>query len=362
MKASLLNVKFFALVFLLALWGCSSENVSPGNAEESNSNTPTLAGDGSAHPTVEPECSPRVTYALMDESGGTDVNYFGPFGIPSGTPTPWGSITMVNSDAELVVEIDMAFGWYVDLTESYLGPETGIAMVNGIPNKESNWLQINVNPVVNTTELIIPLSTINDPCFSFAINLSVVKLDFFQGIDESSRTSLWVRNDAWNDPTQPENNTSSVAVNNWCIASCGPVVTTETAGNCQGCQSENTVEMLDCDTANVSSCKDLSNVVLLFTDNSYQKFDGLSAKTGTFYGTGANDGKEIARVYVKSGCYQSGDGPGWGLRFDTPCNDDNLISVPGTGGGGNGNGNGGNGNGGNGNGGGGNGNGNGKNK
>ncbi len=367
MKIFLLSSKVLALVLLLALWSCTADNVSPGTADSESGGQPTLAGNGSVHPTIDPECSVRLSYSLIDESGSEIVSYVGPFG-GVGTNTPWGSVMIVNSDENLVIEIDMAFGWFVDYANSYIGLASGVNLVNGIPVKESNWINTNINPLVSVTEIVVPISSLPSTCFDFAVNLSVVKLDFFQGVDENSRTSLWINNAAWNDPAQPGSNSPSFALNSWCISPCGPQVTTETAGSCQGCQSENTVEILGCDTANVSSCKDLSNVVLLFTDNTFQKYDGLTAKTGTFYGSGANSGKEIARVYVKSGCFQSGDGPGWGLRFDTPCNDDNLITVPGTGGngggGGNGNGGGGNGNGGNGNGngGGGNGNGGGKNK
>ncbi|MBI1184551.1 choice-of-anchor A family protein [bacterium] len=60
------------------------------------------------------------------------------------------------------------------------------------------------------------------------------------------------------------------------------------------------------------STKDLSNVVLKFKDGSTYKFDGLSGYSQTFSGTGSYQGKEIVGVYIKSGCNQSGDGPGYG--------------------------------------------------
>lgn len=60
----------------------------------------------------------------------------------------------------------------------------------------------------------------------------------------------------------------------------------------------------DCATFTVSSSKDLSNVVLLFTDGTWQKFDGLTMSAGTFNGTGDNDGKAILTAYVKSGSFR----------------------------------------------------------
>jgi hypothetical protein len=64
----------------------------------------------------------------------------------------------------------------------------------------------------------------------------------------------------------------------------------------------------------VTSNKDLSNVVLKFCDGTEFKFDGLSGLSGTF-----TKGKTLAGVWIKSGCNQSGDGPGYGQFFETEC-------------------------------------------
>ena len=66
----------------------------------------------------------------------------------------------------------------------------------------------------------------------------------------------------------------------------------------------------------VESTKDLSNVVLEFTDGSTQKHDGLSGLSGTFKGTGSYAGKKISNCWIKSGSNASGDGPGYGELFD----------------------------------------------
>lgn len=65
-------------------------------------------------------------------------------------------------------------------------------------------------------------------------------------------------------------------------------------------------------SATANSTKDLSNVVLKFHDGTTQKFDGLSGLTGTFAGTGQHEGKCIVGMWIKSGCNQSNDGPGYG--------------------------------------------------
>jgi hypothetical protein len=60
------------------------------------------------------------------------------------------------------------------------------------------------------------------------------------------------------------------------------------------------------------STKDLSNCVLRFSDDSRQKFDGLSGGSRTLCGTGANEGKKIVGIWIKSGNNSSSDGPGYG--------------------------------------------------
>jgi hypothetical protein len=75
----------------------------------------------------------------------------------------------------------------------------------------------------------------------------------------------------------------------------------------------------DCASIDVASpCRELSNVVLEFADGTHEKFDDLSGHSGTFAGTGDNEGKEIVGVWVKAGNNASGDGPGYGERFDAP--------------------------------------------
>lgn len=73
-----------------------------------------------------------------------------------------------------------------------------------------------------------------------------------------------------------------------------------------------------------SSTLDISNVVLKFSDQTTQKFDGLSGTSITLSGTGSNEGKCIIGMWIKSGCNLSGDGPGYGkwvpnFEYDGSC-------------------------------------------
>ena len=87
----------------------------------------------------------------------------------------------------------------------------------------------------------------------------------------------------------------------------------------------------DATSVTVASTKELSNVVMMFCDQSVEKvefFDGdmlqelIDGKwTATVSGSGDNAGAVIAAVWVKSGSFRSGDGPGYGgmIAFTVDC-------------------------------------------
>jgi hypothetical protein len=83
----------------------------------------------------------------------------------------------------------------------------------------------------------------------------------------------------------------------------------------------------ECYEVHIVSCKELSNVVVEFKGGERYKYDGLEGHYGTF---GAGD-KEVVGVWVKAGNNASGDGPGYGMRFDSDadCGDDGTGGTGG---------------------------------
>lgn len=101
-----------------------------------------------------------------------------------------------------------------------------------------------------------------------------------------------------------------------CLCVCIPVASHATP-NCHPTVSANF--NIDGKSVTTISSKDLSNVVLTFCDGSEdKKFDGLSGFTGVF----SFGGKQLSGVYIKSGCNQSGDGPGYGEFIERECTTD----------------------------------------
>lgn len=84
----------------------------------------------------------------------------------------------------------------------------------------------------------------------------------------------------------------------------------------------------ECYEAHIASCKELSNVVIEFADGEHRKFEDLDGHCATL---GAGE-REIAGVWVKAGANRSGDGPGYGERFDSDADCDGAGGEGGTGG------------------------------
>jgi Secretion system C-terminal sorting domain len=90
---------------------------------------------------------------------------------------------------------------------------------------------------------------------------------------------------------------------------------TVTGGSCKGCDAKMTLTFVNCDCVEISACKELSNVVIGTTNGVRVKYDNLSGLTGSFC---SNNGFAIETVWVKAGCFKSGDGPGHGRKFNNP--------------------------------------------
>jgi hypothetical protein len=66
----------------------------------------------------------------------------------------------------------------------------------------------------------------------------------------------------------------------------------------------------------VESSRDVSNVVLEYSGGARQKFENLDVRVVELKGTGQHAGKTVVRAWVKSGANLSGDGPGYGQKFE----------------------------------------------
>lgn len=216
--------KLFCIVLavsLVYLTSCAPDKVGPGKTN-SSIDTPGLnAALEEIHPEHAPQCSPRDTFNLIETDGNMWVDYCG-FLPCSGPQVPWGFVELYNTDTLMVMNFALATGWFVNLFEAQLALQSSFNLdPNGVPQPESNWINIDVNPLVNLWQIIAPLDTLPSPCFAIASRNRIVLLDFLGNPDPNSTTTAWMWNPNSASMTDPNRNTSSPFLVGWCPSSCG---------------------------------------------------------------------------------------------------------------------------------------------
>lgn len=87
-----------------------------------------------------------------------------------------------------------------------------------------------------------------------------------------------------------------------------------------GVAADNTIPHIDVTfkgtSATLTSTLNLTTVRLKFSNGNTQTFSGLSGTTGTFAGSGSNNGKRITNVWVQSGTNANLSSEGWGEKFN----------------------------------------------
>jgi hypothetical protein len=321
--------RLFAVVATVGalLYGCAPDPLLP----EDNGASSLSGAVGDPHPALDVVCATSdPLYLIREDDKSTVVNKcYGMGGIPTQCPPgqlSWGNLIMVEGYYQNINYLDCNFslapGWYCVFDNWKFGIASDFTFDNnGTPIVGVDWGTQIVAPEENQWQLRIPVAALPSPCFDVALRVHAVKLNLFGFQITGSQTILWGQNSNWNVTGHPAQSVSPFLMH-FCPERClegppPPQDTTLTGGNCQGCQSSNTVTF-NTGTPNcvsVTSCKNLSNVVLRDCNGVNYKFDGLHGKTGTFCHP---SGLPVTRVYVKSGCFQSGEGPGYGRRFNNP--------------------------------------------
>lgn len=220
--------KTMAVIACLAfiLFGCQPDNVKP--VANSQTDTPSLTPDDlDPHPLPDPVCSRFDTIRLATAAADFQVNYCGSFNnVPLACPPnmpDWGFVEVLNGETILLMNFTLAIGWFADLNRSSIGLGSNFQLdQNGIPTSNNDWQSLDIDPVVNKWQLVYQLEDLPSPCFSVALQLEVVKLNFFSGIDAGSATNLWGYNEEWQDPNNPAMNSSTAFLTPWCPMLCGP--------------------------------------------------------------------------------------------------------------------------------------------
>ncbi len=293
MKNNILRTLCAAALLVPMLWSCQRERI---EAEATKISGPAMHAAISG--TI---CGSTSNAGIADANGNQVIDYCsdGFSQVPCGpNPGLWGAITYAkytNSgfpDANLNIDVTLGAGWFTTDYAVLVGP-TGAVVTNGnLPVVNSNYLIGTINPFLNQFSIDLPLSATEYPagCLDWALRMNVVQLDIFGSPLPGSNRTLYAY-----DPT----GAGSPFVIDHCYDACPSPVVSSAQGICQGCRAAVTTTFTGCNSVNVSSCKAINQVVIVYTDCSREYHDNL---TGSNYTYAAAAGKTISHVYVRSGC------------------------------------------------------------
>lgn len=268
-------------LLLLTLWSCQRETILDDGA----------AGlQGSATNTG---CGVSAQAGLVDATGNPYVNICP--GGPCTTTTPWGFVTYskatnsLGSQAFLNVEVALSPGIYAEFYTYEVGGTGNFTANNGVPVFGPNGSTTYLNPVRNqfTFQVPLPSNLSGEACIEFALEVGIVRTDILGAV--VGRRSLYASNAAV---------AGEPYLISECYNACTLAQTTTTQGVCQGCRSAVTVTFSGCASVDVSACKPIRQVVIVYDDCSREYHDNLTA-TNYFFPT---SGLPISHVYVRSGC------------------------------------------------------------
>lgn len=216
-----------ALVLAFVLSACSPDNVGP----RRDRSVPTLQADTDPqHPTPDPTCSNTDTFPLIKEGGGFRVDFCGRPCPP--LTQPWGLVEVKNGTENIFIYSQLATGWFVDTSRSVFAVSGSLTLDSvGIPQTNSDWDAINIQPDRNKWTMVVPLDNFPDDCVEIGLRLTILRRTFFGGVDPRSFTTVWPWNDNWNVVNSPWNSSSPYVIG-WCAGICNCVGVVTSQGGC----------------------------------------------------------------------------------------------------------------------------------
>jgi hypothetical protein len=247
------------------------------------------------------QCAPAIVGDLISGTGSTVVDF------PSTSTTPWGKYVFnygfQGQGQAYGFSLSLPAGWVVDDYYLYRGDCGNLSYAGGYPVVTGAW---QYNDVVPNSDCVIENGNLlPSGCNCVALKANIFRSNFVGNPVSGSQRSIYLY--------APLSNTDD-NVQTICFSGCPPpppVETVVTVGTCERCDSENIVTFYDCDRMTVSSCKNIARVRVVYTDCTFQQFNGV----GSSMNHTAPSGKEISHIFVKSGC----NGGGLGRRIDSPC-------------------------------------------
>lgn len=296
----------FLLLFAMSFfWACQQESIEEDLAKEALMPIAALVP-------ADILCGPFETTGLISSRGSEFVDHCS--SGPCATTIPWGEFSYFKgvdanwTNPRIEGEFLLAGGWFASSSDFCVERPGGMQFSNNVPVVNSNCQSSVYGSAVNRANVVFPLQTSWIPydCFEISLHVRVHRLNLFSQPLQGSERDLFA--------TISPPSASQLYVNQ-CFEQCIAPTTTQTQGECKNCHARISVTFNNCNTVDVTSCKQINNVVIFYDDCSWER---ITNPSGTLP-SAAGNGKTISHVYVKSGCNISHQGPGFGARFNGPC-------------------------------------------
>lgn len=297
MKNNILRTVCAAALLVPMLWSCQRERIEEEAAKASGpamhaAISGTGCGEVRTLPLTTADFGPAVDFC----TDGISQIACGPNNDPWGT-IDFGKYTNDNSTANLNLDATLAAGWFFESYQVIVSPSGGIQTNGALPVTNTNWTSTVLNPLRNNISIDLPVQQYEASCFEWSVKFDVVALSLFGGPVTGSNRSLYAY-----DP----NGAGSPFVIDACYDACPANAVTLTKGSCQGCRSKVTTTFNGCNSVDISACKNIRRVVVVYDDCSRQIFANLN--TPSFHV--ASNGKTVSHVFVRSGCKNNDDDNG----------------------------------------------------
>jgi hypothetical protein len=143
-------------------------------------------------------------------------------------------------------------------------------------------------------------------CYEITLRLRVFRLNIFSQPNPASSREIYASASTSEIPNMYLTS---------CFDRCIPQTMTVANGDCNNCHARITATFNGCESVEVTSCKHINHVVIVYDDCTWER---ITNPSGVLPAPGGN-GKTISHIFVKSGCNVSHQGPGFGERFNGPC-------------------------------------------
>lgn len=178
-------------ILVLGLFSCEKERLMP---EANVADSPNL--EASPGPAI---CGYGYSLGLQEINGNTQVDYCGTQACPPGSPV-WGIVNIVNDyNGDFHVNTTLATSWFAQALDYKISCQ-GNDILSGTGQPLAGSTSLTYSPNLNKFWISEAIPGACTDCFYIGMRITVVKRDFFGGVDAASTQELYLNSPCSSNP------------------------------------------------------------------------------------------------------------------------------------------------------------------